>query len=153
MQVQTPEPNEPIRLDEMMHLHLALDEPSELDPVALEMSSGKRVAELELPPNIQDLVLIASGIRNAAELFQALGEQKSNRGRGLAPAAPTGFGQLLVHAEQFEVRFEGIQVTEGRLHEVGEDPLYVELRCLVGNGEIGDVLFFNDHAGFDRIFE
>ena len=37
MQVDTPGPNEPIRLDEMIHLHLALDELSELDPVASEI--------------------------------------------------------------------------------------------------------------------
>jgi DNA-directed RNA polymerase specialized sigma24 family protein len=36
-QVDTPEPNEPIRLDEMIHLHLALDELSELDPLASEI--------------------------------------------------------------------------------------------------------------------
>jgi DNA-directed RNA polymerase specialized sigma24 family protein len=32
-----PEGNEPIRLDEMIHLHLALEELSELDPVASEI--------------------------------------------------------------------------------------------------------------------
>lgn len=37
LQVEAPEPNEPIRLDEMIHLHLALDELSELDPVASEI--------------------------------------------------------------------------------------------------------------------
>lgn len=37
MQVEAPGPNEPIRLDEMIHLHLALEELSELDPVASEI--------------------------------------------------------------------------------------------------------------------
>lgn len=35
--VAPPEANEAIRLDEMIHLHLALDELSELDPVASEI--------------------------------------------------------------------------------------------------------------------